>query len=100
MQVNGTSILSQGVANVPIADANAFGTVKVGDGATYGVAINSSGIIGTNAAGSSTIKAGSNARQPITPYYLKESVFYGLAKLAGADMKNLSGETVGVYPEA
>ena len=100
VQVNGGSVVSQGVANVPVADANTYGTVKAGDGSTYGVVVNSSGFITTSASGSGTIKTGNNSKQPITPYYLKEALYYGLAKLAGANMSSVTGETVGVYPEA
>ena len=44
-------------------------------------------------------KAGSSAASAVTPAKQDKSVFYGLAKVAGADMASLSGETVGVYPE-
>ena len=38
--------------------------------------------------------------RPIVPYNQHLSIYYGLAKLAGADMASLTGETVGVYPQA
>ena len=49
---------------------------------------------------SAQIKAGTDSTHPIAPNRQNESVFYALAKLAGADMASLSGETVGVYPDA
>ena len=49
---------------------------------------------------SAQIKTGTDSTHPIAPNRQNESVFYGLAKLAGADMASLSGETVGVYPDA
>lgn len=95
VQVNGTSVLSQGVANVPYATTSDYGVVKIGDGlknsATNKLAINS--------AGSSTVKGGTASSNPIVPEHQHESTFYGLAKAAGADMKN-SSNPVGTYTES
>lgn len=96
VQINGSSILNQGVANVPLADANVFGVVKVQT--SRGVTI-SNGLLGVYQALSSYIKAGSNGYTPITPYRQHESVFYGLTKAAGADMAS-SSNPVGTYTDA
>lgn len=98
VQVNGTSILSQGVANVPMAASGVLGVVKsVSDG---GILIDANGNVKTNPPGDTVIKTGTESRRPIVPYSQHVSTFYGLAKAAGADMASVSGATVGVYPEA
>ncbi len=98
VQVNGTSILQDGVANVPVADSNTPGVVTV-DG-SYGIQRESSGLLKIKCAGIARTKAGSNAYEPIVASHQHESAFYGLAKAAGADMASISRATVGVYPEA
>lgn len=95
VQVNGTSVLNaQSVANVPYASSSTPGVIQIGSGL-----YTTDGKTGVDYAGTSQIKAGTaNAAMPVSRQHT--SIYYGLAKLAGADMKNLSGETVGVYPEA
>lgn len=96
VQVNGTSILSQGVANVPIASDSVPGAVKVSY--TYGIS-NDDGMLKIAYAGDNYIKLGSEARQPIVPWKQHLSTFYGLAKAAGADMAS-SSNPVGTYTDA
>ena len=96
VQVNGTSILSQGVANVPKATSSTLGVVRAGAGLFQ----SSTGEIVTNKAGNSDIKSGIGSYNPIVSINQHISVYYGLAKAAGADMSSVSGATVGVYPEA
>jgi len=95
VQVDGTSVVSGGVANIPIASSSAYGTVKISS--DYGIKMESSGVLSTTAASDSEIKAGGNVRKPITPYYLDKVAYYGLAKAAGADLKNET-VTIGTYP--
>ena len=95
VQVNGVSILQNGVANVPVANGTNPGAVKVNS--TYGISI-SDDIIKISGADASKVKAGSTGYNPITPAQQDKSVFYGLSKLAGEDLKNDS-VTVGLYPE-
>jgi hypothetical protein len=96
VQVNGTSVVQDGVANVPVADGTNYGVVKVN--ANNGVALNSSGILVTNAASSTNIKSGNNNERPLTANKQHESVFYGLAKAAGSDMAS-SSNPVGTYTD-
>lgn len=98
VQVNGTSIVSQGVANVPLAGTSQLGVVKFG-GATYGVEITSGGRVQTARATSSIIKEGTQEYRPIVPYYQHESAFYGLAKAAGDSTQSASSNAVGAYTE-
>ena len=98
MQIDGTTIKqNNGVANIPKASANALGAVKVDT--SHGLNMANDGTLGVLVAGISHIKAGSNNTRPLTAYTLRESLYYGLAKLAGASMASATGETVGVYPD-
>lgn len=100
VRVNGTSVSSGGVANVPVASNQKFGVVKVLDAQSYGVRINSFGVLDLFPVPSTVIKAGRVNYLAINPEKQHESVFYGLAKIAGHDEKD-STESVGTYtPEA
>ena len=95
VQINGTSILSNNIANIPIASNSALGVVKI-DG--YGLYINNSnGILSINKATSAYIKNGIAETYPIVPYNQHESVFYGLAKAAGDSTQSASSNAVGTY---
>lgn len=96
VQVGGTSVLSNGVANVPVADANRFGVVKVGNG----LAMSNNGTIGIQPAPSVYIKAGDQQYNPISPKRQHESAFYGLAKAAGDTTQSQSDNAVGRYTDA
>lgn len=98
VQVNGTSILNNGVANVPIATASTPGVVKV---AQYidGLYIKDDNSLSTYRPTSEQIKSGTQGKRPITPFCQHESTFYGLAKAAGADMAS-SSNAVGTYTDA
>lgn len=99
VQVNGTSVVSGGVANVPVATSANEGVVRVYQ--NYGIRF----YPGTNYL-SVVAPSGKDSREGITsvkiniPSVQHLSTFYGLAKAAGADMKLLTDATVGVYPEA
>lgn len=99
VQVNGTSVVTDGVANVPIADYNRIGAVKVhsDDGLTVS---QTSGRLATLKASDARCKTGNNNYTPIVPANQHRAVYFGLAKAAGADMVNVTGETLGIYPEA
>ena len=96
VQINGVSIVTDGVAEMPIANENnKFGIVRYhGD---YGIKsfVNTLAI---NAASSARIRAGTNSMTPIVPSNQHESVFFALAKIAGHDEKN-STLPVGTYSE-
>lgn len=107
VQVNGTSVVSGGVANVPIASSSVLGVISASD--NYGISISASGTAIIKSAASSIIKlagGGNTAEQtqavyrPVTPKFQHEAAFYGLAKAAGADMKDIASTTVGIYPAA
>ena len=95
IRVNGTSIVSSGVANVPIAGTSALGVVKP---AGMGVHVNSSnGEIYVTKASEAQIKAGVANYAPIVPSNQHDATFYGLAKAAGDSTQAASSNAVGVY---
>ena len=99
VQVNGTSVLdAQGVANVPVANANVSGVVRVIS--NYGIGrYNNQGLLYIVPASSAIVKAGTNEYRPIVPYNQRESVFYGMAKAAGDTTQSTSSNAVGTYTE-
>lgn len=98
VQINGTSILSNGVANVPMGSTSDYGVFKLN---LYGgLQVGSDGMLKTNGASASLVKSGTDATRPLTPMRTSDSAFYGLAKAAGTDMKDIANTTVGVYPDA
>ncbi len=97
VQVNGTSILDNGVANVPIATGTNLGVFKPGG---MGITVNPlNGEIYTIKATTAQIKAATANYTPIVPSIQHESTFYGLAKAAGSDMAS-SSNPVGTYTDA
>ncbi len=96
VQVNGVSVLSDGVANVPAATTGngKWGVAKAG----YGLYADSTGWH-VNRALSAQIKAGTQTYYPITPVAQHEATFYGLAKAAGSNEKN-STLPMGQYTDA
>ena len=96
VQVAGLSVLSDGVANVPIASASVAGVVR--SDSDYGTQIVDARIAVVKAADDQT-KAGAHQRRPIVPSNQHLATFYGLAKAAGSDEKN-STLPVGQYTES
>lgn len=99
VQVNGTSVMNRGVANIPIASTTAPGAIRIGTGFT----INDRTTLALNCAITAQIKNGASLLRPIVPYYQHESVFYGLAKAAGDVTQTSAFSPTGEYvytPEA
>ena len=95
--INGTSVVSNGVAEIPVASGNnQFGLIKASN--SYGTNVYSSGVISVSAAPSASVKAGNNGARPICCSNQHESVFYGLSKAAGVDLANET-VTLGTYPD-
>lgn len=84
VKVNDTSIVENGVANIPIAGANSLGLMKVGSG----LIVSSSGVVKTFPSDNNLNKIGTNNERSITPFTQHSSTFYGLAKAAGHDEKD------------
>lgn len=96
VQVNGVSVLTDGVANVPVASSSNFGVIKTN--VIYGTNVRSDGTLNVSTASANEIKAGTAAYKPIPVSDQHNAVFYGLSKVAGKDLKN-DTVTVGTYPE-
>lgn len=92
------------VRKTDYASSSEAGVMKVNS--TLGIGINASGTIYTNIATRPMIKAGNYQFHSIVPSNQHESVFYGLAKAAGANLASSTEETApdgtnpGVYPAA
>lgn len=99
VKVNGTSVVTSGVANIPLAGVNQLGVVKKINAADYGINIYDNGNLATYCATSQSIKIGTHQYQPIVPNKQHESAFYGLAKAAGDSTQSSSNNNVGVYTE-
>ena len=97
VKVNGTSVVSQGEANVPMASTSAPGVVLV-DSAN-GIDIDSNNKLKISCSAKSYNKAGGSWTKPIVPAVQDSSVFYGLSKIAGYDLKNVT-VTEWEYPES
>lgn len=97
VQINGSSILNNGVANVPVATSSVLGAVKVD--ANNGIGIESQNKLYLNYAESNIIKSGTGNYRPISPPRQHESTFYGLAKASGDTSQSASSNPVGTYTE-
>lgn len=99
VQVAGTSVVTNGVANIPMASASALGAVKVHSGADRGLSITSGGYIGIAKATDNMVKAGTDEYSPIVPKNAKNATFYGLARAAGDLTQSASSNPVGTYTD-
>ena len=99
VQINGTSIISGGIANIPQASTNDYGVIKVQTNGAGGVYLTSLGKLSVFSASIDTVKPGTDQFRPITPCVQHQSTFYGLTKAAGVDMAS-SANAVGTYTDA
>lgn len=98
VQINGTSVVTDGVAEIPIAANDSLGVVKVIGDATYtGIGVNR-GLLYVVKATYANIKSEDSDNRPIVPSNQHAATFYGLAKVAGYDEK-LSTLPVGKYSD-
>ena len=93
VQINGTSIVTDGVANVPIAKHNTYGLIKDGSG----VYINASGALSVAGSTEAQYKSGVSNGVPVVPANQHTAAFYGLAKAAGDTTQSASANAVGQY---
>ena len=97
--VNGTSVVTEGVAEIPVASSSTYGVIKLNTNGSEGIQVNSNtGRTMISAAYASLIKAGNDGLRPIVPTNQHQSAFYGLAKASGADEKD-STLAVGSYTD-
>ena len=96
VQINGLSVMSDGVANVPIASSSNLGVSKCSS--SFGINARADGYLNIVSANSTAIKNGDAMYLPVTTTCQHESAFYGLAKVAGHDEKD-STLAVGEYTD-
>ncbi|MDT3388863.1 MAG: collagen-like protein [Bacteroidota bacterium] len=102
VQIDGTSIVENGIASIPKASDGSAGVARgaTGYGTRNIVASNGDTIIGIYGATDAAVKAGDNGLIPLTPLRQHKSVFYGLAKAAGDTTQAQSNNEVGTYTES
>ena len=97
VQVNGTSVVEDGVAKIPLAGSS-LGVVK--KNITFGIDINGNGDPILIAPTDAEVKSGTGSvRRAIQTFNQHSSTFYGLAKAAGDSTQSASNNNVGVYTE-
>lgn len=99
VQINGSSVVSDGVAVIPVAKSNTLGLVIPNSGRGVGIVDtgNDAGKLFIDHAYDSGIKSALEQYRPITPDRQHKSVFYGLAKAAGDTTQATSSNPVGTY---
>ena len=97
VQINGNSILENGVVNLPLATTSQYGMMQVGPGLNI-MNSGSNQVVSANFATGTDIKAGRSTTGLIRVSHQYESTFYGLAQAAGANEKN-SELPVGQYTD-
>ena len=85
-------------SDLPIASTSIPGIAQAS--LINGIGVDANGILYIFTAPNTTIKTGTNDKQPITPSNQDRAVYYGLSKIAGYDLANVSPLTPGVYPDA
>ena len=97
VKINGTSILSNKIADIPLAANDEPGVVKVSSTGAGGIGTQVNGGLVITTADATEIKAGSNTFKPITPSNQASAAFYGLAAAAGDSTQSASSNAVGTY---
>lgn len=82
VQLNGSSIVTDGVANIPIARAGSPGVVK--PDANYGTTVDNTGTIGTSRATESDINSREHQYRPVVPNNLDYAVKAAMCDGKGA----------------
>lgn len=94
VKVNGTSTVTDGVAEIPLASSNVPGVVRLGSGlASDGVRVS------ITKATNSQSRTGTEQYNPIVPSNQHVAAFYGLAKAAGDTTQSQAVNSVGNYTE-
>ena len=96
VQINGTSIVTDGVAEIPIATESKVGVCRADP--NFGTGIYNQRMMIARAP-DDYIKNGANVYRPIVPSTQHSATFYGLAKAAGDTTQAASSNAVGQYTE-
>ena len=98
VQVNNVSVLSDGVANVPLASNDGVGVIRTYSDAGTQMLNNILAIVPATAM--DIKEARPTMFHPIIPRMQHNAVFYGLAKAAGDTTQSASSNAVGIYTES
>lgn len=98
VQINGASVLSSGVANVPKASTSDLGAVLIDT--SYGIGVTSVGKLYIYETSAGDIKAGTARNAAVNPSRQHNAVFYGLAKAAGDTTQSASSNAIGNYTDS
>lgn len=98
VQVNGASVVTDGVAEIPLAGTSQYGVVRVLSG-DHGVQVSANGLLQVIKSSDNDIKSGGQQFRPIVPASQHTSVFYGLAKAAGDLTQISSSNALGTYTD-
>ena len=96
VQINGTSVVTGGVANVPYGTNNTYGVVRGAESKGINIV---NGTPEIRQATLTLIKEGVFGYTPICPQRQHASAFYGFAKAAGDTTQSQSSNAVGNYTE-
>ena len=99
VQVNGTSIVQDGVADIPKATSSSLGVVRTLSDRGTGISA-STGALEIVPASDSQIQNGGSAYRSAATNKQHKSVFYGLAKASGDTTQSSSSNAVGIYTES
>lgn len=98
VQVNGVSVVSGGVANVPFGTTSTVGVVKM---TPQNFTVSNSGQVTLGANTVAEYKVGvSGWAKGVKPVDINALTFYGLAKAAGDTTQSASSNAVGTYTES
>lgn len=102
VQIDGTSLVTDGVAEIPVMSQSNYGVAKLSNDISYGIRLSTisgiSGILTTAPATADEIKRGAATYKPIAPSVQHYAIFYGLALAAGYNERN-SKLPIGQYTE-
>lgn len=99
VQVAGTSIMNDGIANIPGAGPNTAGVVRIGQDYGIGLLTSTGTRIIISKATDALIKEGTQTYKPIVSSNQHQATFYGLAKAAGDTSQSASSNAVGTYTQ-
>lgn len=97
VQVNGVSVLQDGVANVPLATDGSVGVVRGRSDRGTNIV---NGWVQIRGSDDREIKTAVSGYKPIVPTNQHQAAFYGLAKAAGDTTQSQSSNAVGTYTES
>lgn len=100
IQINGNSIVDDGIADIPIASSTTLGAVKVVS--SYGIRI-SNGFLSIQKCSESMLRSPSSSTtselRPVTADMSDMATFFSLARIAGDTTQGASENAIGTYTD-